>query len=220
MKTKSFRWHLKSYSNFKVSKNFFEMEACSNQASQSMPHFPGLYRQRRSGFGALAAGIGRIALQLARVSRSCNQKNVSKTSTGKYSSQNCSQTSRWNIVIPSEATHSSLDLFENTPLLLTFDQSFEQKTGQHYSPAGSSLEFAVVGDRNSFIDLHKIYVEIKCRILQTNGTDLRHTLGDADASGLQYFLIISFIRFLPTVLFLLMVCKFQQLMDTMHTKVS
>ena len=58
-----------------------------------------------------------------------------------------------NIVIPSEATHSSLDLFEKPPLLVTYDQSFEQKTGPLYSP---SLEFDVVGDRNNFIDLQKI----------------------------------------------------------------
>ena len=38
----------------------------SNQASQSMPHFSGHYRQRGSGFGALAAGIERVALPLAR----------------------------------------------------------------------------------------------------------------------------------------------------------
>ena len=38
----------------------------SNQASQSMPHFSGHYRQRGSGFGALVAGIGRVALPLAR----------------------------------------------------------------------------------------------------------------------------------------------------------
>ena len=38
----------------------------SNQASQSMPHFSGHYRQRGSGFGALAAGIGRVALPIAR----------------------------------------------------------------------------------------------------------------------------------------------------------
>ena len=38
----------------------------SNQASKSMPQFSGHYRQRGSGFGALAAGIGRFALPLAR----------------------------------------------------------------------------------------------------------------------------------------------------------
>ena len=31
-----------------------------------MPHFSGHYRQRGSGFGALAAGIGRVALPLAK----------------------------------------------------------------------------------------------------------------------------------------------------------
>ena len=57
---------------------------------------------------------------------------------------------RINIVIPSKATHSSLDLFEKPPLLFTFDQSFEQKTGPLYSPSRSSLDFEVVGDRNTF----------------------------------------------------------------------
>ena len=32
----------------------------------SLPHFSGLDRQRGSGFGALAAGIGRVAIQFAR----------------------------------------------------------------------------------------------------------------------------------------------------------
>lgn len=36
----------------------------ANQAS--LPHFSGHYRQRGSGFGALAAGIGRFALPLAK----------------------------------------------------------------------------------------------------------------------------------------------------------
>ena len=35
-----------------------------NQAT--MPHFSGHYRQRGSGFGSLAMGIGRVALPLAR----------------------------------------------------------------------------------------------------------------------------------------------------------
>ena len=37
----------------------------ANQAT-SLPHFSGHYRQRGSSFGALAAGIGRVALPLAR----------------------------------------------------------------------------------------------------------------------------------------------------------
>ena len=37
----------------------------TNQAS-ALPYFSGHYRQRGSGFGALASGIGRIALPIAR----------------------------------------------------------------------------------------------------------------------------------------------------------
>ena len=62
-------------------------------------------------------------------------------------------------LLPLEATHSSLDLFEKAPLLVTFDYSFEQKIGPAYSPNGPNLEFEVVGDRNNFIDLQKIYLE-------------------------------------------------------------
>ena len=36
------------------------------QASSSLPHFSGHYRQRGGGFGALAIGIGRVALPFAR----------------------------------------------------------------------------------------------------------------------------------------------------------
>ena len=94
---------------------------------------------------------------------------------------------RTNIVIPSEATHSSLDLFEKPPLLVTFDQSFEQKTGPLYSPSGSSLEFEVVDDRNNFIDLQKIYLEIKCRIQNVDGTDLRYDAGDPANTDAAFF---------------------------------
>ena len=37
----------------------------ANQVT-SLPHFSGYFRQRRSEFGALAAGIGRVALPLDR----------------------------------------------------------------------------------------------------------------------------------------------------------
>ena len=38
---------------------------CANQAT-SLPHFSGLYRQRGSGCGALATGIGHVEVHLAR----------------------------------------------------------------------------------------------------------------------------------------------------------
>ena len=229
-----------------------------------MPHFSGHYRQRGSGFEALAAGIGRVALPSARkiiwpaakrISRellvhgapelvevATKRKSakqalkgmVAKTARKQFGGSLYSRITRGrqvikrrrqqyakprtykkrstkkiisrkpqprrsrldffsrvkmrtNIVIPSKATHSSLDLFEKPPLLVTFDQSFEQKTGPLYSPSGSSLEFEVVGDRNNVIDLQKIYLEVKCRIQNADGTDLRYTAGDATATDAAYF---------------------------------
>ena len=36
-------------------------------------------------------------------------------------------------LLPNEATHSSLDLFEKQPLLITFENAFDQKIGPVYS---------------------------------------------------------------------------------------
>ena len=56
-------------------------------------------------------------------------------------------------LLPSEATQSSLDLFEKPSLIVTFDGSFCQNLGPVYSPNGPMIEFEVTGDRNIFIDL-------------------------------------------------------------------
>ena len=42
------------------------MDSYNASQATSLPHFSGHYRQRGSVFGALAAGIGRVALPLAR----------------------------------------------------------------------------------------------------------------------------------------------------------
>ena len=76
-------------------------------------------------------------------------------------------------LLPAEATHTTLDLFEKQPLLITFDNAFTQKVGPSYSPDGPMLEFEVLGDRNNFIDLRKLFFEIKCKISGNNDDDLR-----------------------------------------------
>ena len=53
-------------------------------------------------------------------------------------------------MLPTEATHVSLDLFEKPALVITFDGSFCQKLGPVYSPNGSMLEFVVAGDEKQF----------------------------------------------------------------------
>ena len=82
-------------------------------------------------------------------------------------------------MLPTEATHSSLDLFEKPALLVTFDGRFCQQVGPVHSPNGTMLEFEVVGDRINFIDLQKIFLEIKCKIFHASEADLRYDAGAA-----------------------------------------
>ena len=53
------------------------------------------------------------------------------------------------------------------------------KVGPVFSPNGPMLEFEVAGDRNNFIDLQKIFLEIKCKIVQAPEADLRYYAGAA-----------------------------------------
>ena len=90
-------------------------------------------------------------------------------------------------LIPSEATHSSLDLFEKPPLLVTFEIAFTQKIGPSYSPDGPMLEFEVLGDRNNFIDLQRTRLEIVARIVRSNGNVLRTHATEAANRDTPYF---------------------------------
>ena len=85
-------------------------------------------------------------------------------------------------LLPAEATHSTLDLFEKQPLLIAFDDAFTHKVGPSYSPDGPMLEFEVLGDRNNFIDLQKLLV-IKCKIFQNNGGDSRSGTDSANTDA-------------------------------------
>ena len=58
-------------------------------------------------------------------------------------------------LLATEATHSSLDLFENPSLLVTLEKAFTQTIGPSYSPDGPMLVFEVLGDRNNFFDLQR-----------------------------------------------------------------
>ena len=89
-------------------------------------------------------------------------------------------------VLPVEASHSSLDLFERPPVLIKLDTSFEQKVGPLYSPNGPTLEFEIV-DKTNFIDSQNIYLEVKCKILQSDSNKLRFTTGDVAVSDLPIF---------------------------------
>ena len=95
-------------------------------------------------------------------------------------------------VLPLEASLSSMDIFERSPVLITFDtfdSSFEQKIGPIHSPNGPTLAFEVVGDRNNFLELQKISMEMKCKFTQTDGTVLRYDARSAAKSNNPFFVI-------------------------------
>ena len=105
-------------------------------------------------------------------------------------------------LLTTKATHTSLDLFEKQALFVTFDGSFCQKLGPVYSPAGPRLEFEVTGDRNNFIDLQIIFLEVKCKITQSSGTDLKYDPGaaaDITKQMLLTFVIVYYIHSSLTV---------------------
>ena len=77
-------------------------------------------------------------------------------------------------LLPNEATHNSLDLFEKQPLLFTFENAFDQKIGPVFSPNGPMLEFEITGDHKNFVDLQKISLEIRCKVTQSKGANLRY----------------------------------------------
>ena len=89
-------------------------------------------------------------------------------------------------LLPNEATHSSPDLFEKQPLLITSENTFDQKIGPNYSPNGPIFECEITGDRNNFVDLQKIYLEIRYEVTQSNGADLRYDKTDPTASDSQF----------------------------------
>ena len=105
-------------------------------------------------------------------------------------------------MLPTEAAHSSLDLFGKPSLLVIFDGSFCQKVGPVYSPNGPMLEFEVAGDRNNFIDLQKTFLEIKCKIVQASEADLKYGAGaaaDVTKTDAPYLVKMFFIHSLLTV---------------------
>jgi len=122
-------------------------------------------------------------------------------------------------VLPNEATHSSLDLFERPSLLVAFDGAFEQRIGPVYSPNGPTLEFKVLGDRNNFLDLHHIYLELSCSIHQHNGNDLRYDAGHGvNDSDEPKFVNNIFIVYFLNVMFMQTELKFLQQMACMDIK--
>ena len=54
-----------------------------------------------------------------------------------------------------EASHSSLDIHEQSPFSISFQYLSEQKIGPYHSLNGPTLDFEVVGNRNDISDMQK-----------------------------------------------------------------
>ena len=89
--------------------------------------------------------------------------------------------------LPIETSHTSPDIFEKPQLLVNFDGSFEQKIGPLYAANGPTLDFEVKGDRANFIGLQNIYLEVKCKNVKTDNTNLNYVTGDANQQDTPVF---------------------------------
>ena len=78
-------------------------------------------------------------------------------------------------LLPVEAAHTTLGLYEKQTLLVIFYHAFPKKFGPSYSPDGAMVEFEVMGGRKNFVDLQNLLLEIKRRISRNNdGDEDRH----------------------------------------------
>ena len=93
-------------------------------------------------------------------------------------------------MLPNEATQNSLDFLEKQHLLNTFETAFDQKIGDVYSPNRPMLELKIIFDRNNFVELQKIYLQIRCKVTQANRADLRYDNTDPTLSDSQFLVII------------------------------
>ncbi len=73
--------------------------------------------------------------------------------------------------LPVEATHSSLDLFERPSMLVNFDNAIEHQHLAITANNAPTLEFNIVGEKRTYIDLDKIYLELAVKFNKGDGSD-------------------------------------------------
>ena len=123
-------------------------------------------------------------------------------------------------LLPTEATHSSLDLFEKSLLLVKIEKAFTQKSGLSYSPDGHMLEFEVLGNRNNFIDLQRNCLEILTRIVENHGQVMWTHATEAAQRDTPYLVNNPVSSFFPNAQCLWVEKKLQQLMPILPIRVS
>ena len=116
-----------------------------------------------------AAGFGRVALPFAVASR-CQvnwQRIITKRTTKKEDAKTSGSISS-----QQNFKNNFVDLEERTGKRFLRRNKFEQKIGPLYAPNGPTLEFEVKGDRTNFIDLQNIFLEVMCKIVKADNTNI------------------------------------------------
>ena len=85
------------------------------------------------------------------------------------------------------------------------------------------LDFEAAGDRNSFIDLQKLFLEIKCKIVHASASELKYDAGaaaDVKKQTLLSFVMMFYNNFFLTVQHQPTDWKFQMQIKVLLTKIS
>ncbi|MEM6402226.1 MAG: hypothetical protein AAF757_18685, partial [Cyanobacteria bacterium P01_D01_bin.116] len=73
--------------------------------------------------------------------------------------------------IPNTSNHSSLVLFQKTPVLVTFEEHNDAYIRPTSTVNSSVLDFFISCDRNIFVDMEKIYLKLTCKVNEQAATD-------------------------------------------------
>ena len=88
--------------------------------------------------------------------------------------------------LPIETSHTSLDIFDRPQLLVNFDGTFEQKLARCMVQMDQRWSLKSKGT-GPFIDLQNIYLEVKCKIVKADNTNLGYLTGDATQQDTPVF---------------------------------
>ena len=94
---------------------------------------------------------------------------------------------------------------------------FLAKIGTYLQSKWTYVEFEVSGDQNNFIDLQKIFLKVKCKIVQWIWNPMQELLLTKRKLMLHTFATMCYIHFFLIVRY--RPEKFQMLTETMRTKV-
>ena len=71
--------------------------------------------------------------------------------------------------IASPATHSALEFFEKSNVLINYEGSYDQEVFPHIGCRGPQLDFLVTAEAINLIDLNRILLSVKIDVYTEDG---------------------------------------------------